>query len=138
MKKLLLFVVALSTLLLVSCSKESSLIGKWQAMYEDFEIYQNGELEESGREDYSGDNIVYEFETGGKGTMSSNEEKYTFSWTLSGKNLSLTIYEGGESETETAIVESVSNQELVLTVTEDETYNGIVYRFDSRLVFKKI
>lgn len=138
MKKLLLFVVALSTLLLVSCSKESSLIGKWQAMYEDFEIYQNGELEESGREDYSGDNIVYEFETGGKGTMSSNEEKYTFSWTLSGKNLSLTIYEGGESETETAIVESVSNKELVLTVTEDETYNGIVYRFDSRLVFKKI
>lgn len=151
MKKLFNSFVALVCMLMlsivsVSCEKEGSgkpdasdIIGKWKSVSYQESYYVDGKLEDQKEEICDTWYYVYEFCKDKTGSETHYLDGYTevesFEWILTGGKLRLIFDSYGTSE---ATVESCTKSKLVLSMREEDVYEGIRYKVIKTLTLKKI
>ena len=138
MKKLfyLFGVMLLTATVFTSCSEEDeggnakNLIGKWQSVYNEGWEKINGEIDYEWSENYDG--LLYVFTEDGE---ISSYEYYSGKWNLEEqgeyiyKNGKIIIkgYEDGEYFENVCDVIKLESSTLIISVYENETYDGDVY-----------
>ena len=136
-----LFLGVLSVMSLSSCSKEEmnekNIIGKWQSSSITTKVYEAGKLVSDRTENCVDYYIGFNFKSDGTGQFVEYEEGESetiqITWVLMGDKLMVTA--GG---TLTFDVISISGSLMVLEMTEEDTYNGIKYKYVETINFKKI
>ena len=136
-----LFLGVLSVMSLSSCSKEEmnekNIIGKWQSSSITVKVYEAGKLVSDRTENCVDYYIGFNFKSDGTGQFVEYEEGESetiqITWVLMGDKLMVTA--GG---TLTFDVISISGSLMVLEMTEEDTYNGIKYKYVETINFKKI
>ena len=136
-----LFLGVLSVMSLSSCSKEEmnekNIIGKWQSSSITTKVYEAGKLVSDRTVNCVDFYLAFTFKSDGTGQyiMYEQGESSTIqiNWVLMGDKLMISA-----GETLTFDVISISGSLMVLETTEEETYNGIKYKYVSTINFKKI
>ena len=153
MKKLFNSFVALVCMLMlsivsVSCEKEGSgkpdasdIIGKWKSVSLQESFYVDGKLEHQEEEISDEWYIVYEFckdKTGSETEYFSDGSTivYSFEWILTEGKLRFIFdsYDANEVRT----IESCTKSKLVLSMREEDVYEGVRYKEIQTLTLKKI
>ena len=127
----------------------SSIIGTWQAVYDEIWEKENGKIVYQESESYDKDD-VWIIDLKSNGRYATYDEPNTYpndpdgegNWKLDGKKLSLGDDEydavSGDPEWDQYTVESVDANSLVLSIYEKDTEDGITYEVYSKTTYKKI
>lgn len=144
----------LPLLALVSCNKEKEdtqpagysemIIGRWQSAERTFAEYKDGEQVMDESHTYTAnDCIIVEFVQGGNGTWtvidSEGESTVSSEWSVSGEQLTLTLkYDDVGDQVTHYTIDSMSDSEMVLMLTDEYDFDGSHYEDVTRMVFRKL
>jgi hypothetical protein len=134
---LIMFLLAFS---IVSCEKDKTpeelLIGKWNMVSEHYIDYEDGV--KSGEDTYTYDpgEGAIEFLNGGTGKIyEDGVVQETFSWEVNGDVL--TITETGTVGYYINMDFTVSETDLTLKFSDEETYDGVVYKTETEIILSR-
>ena len=135
-----LFLGVLSVMSLSSCSKddmnEKNIVGNWQSTSITVKVYEAGKLVSDRTENCVDYYIGFNFKSDGTGQFVLHEgdetETAQITWVLMGDKLMIS---DGDI---TFDVISISGSLMVLEMTEEDTYDGIKYKYVVSFNFKKI
>lgn len=136
-----LFLGVLSVMSLSSCSKEEmnekNIVGKWQSTSITYKEYEAGKMVSDRTVNCVDFYLGFNFKSDGTGQFviyeEGESETMQLTWVLMGDKLMIS-----DGATLTFDVISISGSLMVLETTEEETYNGIKYKYVSTINFKKI
>jgi len=128
---LIVFLLAFS---IIGCKKDKTpeelIIGKWNAVSEAWTDYEDGVKTDEGTDTYDQNEMALEFSDNGTGKVYyDNQVGDTFTWEMNGDVLTVII--PGEDPEEMGF--TVNEDDLTLTMTYEETYDGVVYKYVSDL-----
>lgn len=131
----ILFLLALS---FTSCEKDKTpkelLIGMWDIESEKYTTYEDGVKTDEDTYYYDeGEGAISFLEDGTGKIYEDGVVEDTFSWEVSGDNL--TILEPGADDIEMDF--TVSESKLTLKFSYDETYEGVVYKEEMEIILSR-
>lgn len=129
-----------------SCSKdevnEKNIEGKWQSTNVNYKEYKAGKLVNEESETCIEWYLGFNFKSDGTGQIISYSEResetFQITWVIMGEKLMLTQYEEGESYTVTFDIIQLNSSSMTLSLTEEETVDGVQYKDIITYNFKKI
>ena len=129
-----------------SCSKdevnEKNIEGKWQSTNVNYKEYKAGKLVNEESETCIEWYLGFNFKSDGTGQIISYSERESetiqITWVIMGEKLMLTMYGEGESYTVTFDIIQLKSSSMTLSLTEEETVDGVQYKDVITYNFKKI
>lgn len=129
-----------------SCSKdemnEKNLEGKWQSTSISYKEYEAGKLVYDESETCIEWYIGFNFKSDGTGQIIDYEDgesdTYQMTWVIMGEKLMVTQYYNDESETITFDIVEIKSNSMILSMTDEYTYNGVQCKDITTYNFKKI
>lgn len=135
--------VVLFSMFSVSCSKQNdkNIVGKWQSTMINYQSYEGENLVEQSTENCINWYIGFNFKSDGTGQYIEYDSEYGSStsqitWVIMDDKLMVT----SESEQTTATfdIHSITGSQMVLSVTEEYSYDGLRAKDITTFTFKKI
>jgi len=131
----ILFLLALS---LTSCEEkkttEELLIGKWNIEKEHTTDYENGVKTDEDTYNFDPGEGAFEFLDGGTGKIYEGVASGTFSWEINGDILKISLPGQGDMNMDF----TVSENDLTLKFSSEETYEGVVYKTETELILSRL
>ena len=131
MKKLFSLPISIGLLLALSlagCEDEKKsdelIIGKWNVDSGKWTDYENGVKTDEGTMDFAPGEVTIEFIKGGTGKLTEDSEVSTFTWEIVGDLLILEPDDDDPIDMDYSVTET----ELKLKFSYEETFEGIVYK----------